>query len=303
MIVDLPATTTNDVNRRLVALREEQGVSTMGRVLTLVVAVTAESVLEESIAAANDASREHPCRVILVSPADAAAGDPRLDAQIRVGRDGGAGEVVVLGLSGPLAEHADSVVTPFLLPDTPVVLWWPDAAPAVPAEDPLGRLAVRRITDATGAPDPLTDIRSRLAGYTPGDTDLCWSRVTYWRALLAAALDDGADTAVRSVLVRGRAAEPAFDILAGWLVSRLDCPVHRTVGQPLVELHTDTETIALSRPQPGVTATLSRTGRPDALLPLAYRGTADCLAEDLRRLEPDGIYLTALRGLDRVEYR
>ena len=92
MIVDLPGTTTNDVNRRLVALREEQGVSTMGRVLTLVVSVTAESVLEESIAAANDASREHPCRVILVSPADASAGDPRLDAQIRVGRDGGAGE-------------------------------------------------------------------------------------------------------------------------------------------------------------------------------------------------------------------
>nr|WP_308205366.1 glucose-6-phosphate dehydrogenase assembly protein OpcA [Mycolicibacterium insubricum] len=91
MIVDLPGTTTNDVNRRLVALREEQGVSTMGRVLTLVVSVTAESVLEESIAAANDASREHPCRVILVSPADASAGDPRLDAQIRVGRDGGAG--------------------------------------------------------------------------------------------------------------------------------------------------------------------------------------------------------------------
>ena len=44
------------------------------------------------------------------------------------------------------AEHAASVVTPFLLPDTPVVAWWPDAAPAAPAEDPLGRLALRRLS-------------------------------------------------------------------------------------------------------------------------------------------------------------
>ena len=33
--------------------------------------------------------------------------------------------------------------------------------------------------------DPLAALRSRLAGYTQGDTDLAWSRITYWRALLA----------------------------------------------------------------------------------------------------------------------
>ena len=39
----------------------------------------------------------------------------------------------VFGLSsiaGPLAGHASSVVLPFLLPDTPVVTWWPGDAPA-----------------------------------------------------------------------------------------------------------------------------------------------------------------------------
>ena len=64
------------------------------------------------------------------------------------------GEVVVLRLSGPLAGHSSSVVVPFLLPDIPVVAWWPDIAPAVPAQDPLGQLAIRRITDATNGVEP-----------------------------------------------------------------------------------------------------------------------------------------------------
>ena len=140
MIIDLPDTNTGAINKKIVALREEGGAITLGRVLTLVVAPSSELTLEESIEAANAASREHPCRVIVVIPADREAADARLDAQLRVGSDAGANEVVVLRLSGPLADHASSVVIPFLLPDTPVVTWWPELAPAVPAEDPLGRL-------------------------------------------------------------------------------------------------------------------------------------------------------------------
>ena len=79
----------------------------MGRVLTLVIAPDSEDVLEDSIEAANFASREHPCRVIAVLPGDREAADPRLDAEIRVGADAGAGEVVVLRLAGELADHAE----------------------------------------------------------------------------------------------------------------------------------------------------------------------------------------------------
>ena len=302
MIVDLPDTTTDVVNKKIVEMREEAGAVTMGRVLTLVVAPDTEAMLEESIAAANAASREHPCRIIVVIPGDRLALKARLDAQIRVGRDAGAGEVVALRLSGPLADHASSVVMPFLLPDTPVVAWWPDVAPAVPAQDPLGQLAIRRITDATNGLDPLQSIKDRLAGYSPGDTDLAWSRITYWRALLASAVDQPPHEPIRSALVSGLKTEPALDILAGWLASRIDGPVHRAVGELKVELVRDTETITLRRPQEGVTATLSRTARPQALLPLARRETRDCLAEDLRRLDADEIYFAALQGIERVEY-
>ena len=164
MIVDLPDTTTNEINKRITALREEGGAITLGRVLTLVVAPDRAEILEDAIEAAVSASREHPCRIIVVVPIDCYADEPRLDAQLRVGGDAGAGEVVVLKTAGPLGEHASSVVLPFLLPDTPVVTWWPGEAPEVPAKDPLGRLAIRRITDATGSATPLGTLRSRLTG-------------------------------------------------------------------------------------------------------------------------------------------
>lgn len=302
MILDLPDTNTGAINKKIIALREEGGAITLGRVLTLVIAPDTEAVLEDSIDAANAASREHPCRVIVVAPGDRLASKARLDAQLRVGSDAGANEVVVLRLSGPLANHANSVVMPFLLPDTPVVTWWPDIAPDVPADDPLGQIAIRRITDATNGVDPLESIKSRLAGYNAGDTDLAWSRITYWRALLTSQLDQAPFSPIESAVVSGLATEPALDLLAGWLASRIDGPVTRAVGELKVELVRSDETIRLSRPQEGRTATLTRTGKPDALVPLARREARECLAEDMRRLDADEIYFEALKGIDRVTY-
>ncbi len=302
MILDLNETTTTEINKKLDQLREEVGAKTLSRVLTLVIATDNDTLLEESIDAANAASHEHPSRVIAVTSGHTDATEPHLDAQLRVGGDGSAGEVVVLRLSGPLAEHRSSVVVPFLLPDIPVVVWWPCDAPAAPAQDPLGQLALRRITDATNGKDPLAAIKSRLTGYTPGDTDLAWSRITYWRALLASAIDQPPHEPITSALVSGLETEPALDVLAGWLATRIDGPVRRAVGDLKVELVRKSETVTLSRPQGGVTATLSRTAKPEALVPLPRRETRECLAEDLRRLDADAIYASALEGIDQVEY-
>jgi glucose-6-phosphate dehydrogenase assembly protein OpcA len=302
MIVDLPNTTTNDINRKITGLREEGGAITLSRVLTLVISLHSDDLLEDSIQAATFASREHPCRVIAVVAGDRDAKEPRLDAQLRVGADAGAGEVVSLHLHGEMADHAGSVVLPFLLPDTPVVAWWPAGGPDVPAQDPLGRLAVRRITNATDCADPMAAIKSRLAGYTAGDTDLAWPRITYWRALLTAALDQPPYEPVISAVVSGLREEPSLDVLAGWLASRIDGPVERLVGELKVELIRGSETITLRRPQTGVTATISRTAKPDSLVPLARRESKECLAEDLRRLDADEIYHEALNGIEKVQY-
>lgn len=301
VIIDMPETTTGEVTKRLVQLRESNGVITMGRVLTLVVCTLDSSEAEDAIDAANDASREHPCRVVVLARGDREA-ETRLDAQIRVGGDAGAAEVIVLRLQGDLVNHENSVVIPFLLPDTPVVAWWPRGAPEFPSKDSVGRLAARRITDATFAADPQATIKKRLDSYASGDTDLAWSRITYWRALLAAALDEPPFEPVESVTVSGLRNEPALDMLAGWLATRLGCPVRRRSGALRVAVHRTSVDFAIERPQTGRTATVTRTGDPDQRIALARRETRDCLAEELRRLDADEIYAEALAGIEKVSY-
>ena len=191
MIVDLPDTTTSRISKTLVKIREEGGAVALGRVLTLVIS-TALGHEEEAIEAANDASREHPMRVIVISTAaaDSPAKDAtRLDAQIRVGGDAGASEVIVLKAYGDMAQDEEGLVTGLLLPDAPVVAWWPGEAPEVASASPLGRIAQRRITDAAAQSDPRGFLEHLARTYSPGDTDFAWTRLTLWRAQLAAVLD------------------------------------------------------------------------------------------------------------------
>src|SRR4051794_41975800 len=84
MIVDLPSSTTSAVNKKLVELRESGGVLALGRVLTLVIVTDDGSAIEQAIEAGNSASREHPCRVIVLARGQRRAA-PRPDAPIRVG--------------------------------------------------------------------------------------------------------------------------------------------------------------------------------------------------------------------------
>jgi glucose-6-phosphate dehydrogenase assembly protein OpcA len=129
VIVDLPDTTVSKIARSLVSVREEGGAVALGRVLTLVI-VTTHGLQEEAIEAANDASREHPMRVIvLIANVE---GDAKLDAQIRVGGDAGASEVIVLRAHGPAAASQEGLITGLLLPDAPVVAWWPTSRPTSP---------------------------------------------------------------------------------------------------------------------------------------------------------------------------
>ena len=306
MIVDLPSTTTSKVNHALVEIRERGGAVALGRVLTLVIVTDDSAQVEESIAAANEASREHPCRVLVVARGAKRAAT-RLDAQIRVGGDAGASEVLVLRLYGPLADHGDSVVVPLLLPDCPVVTWWPDAAPAVPAQDPLGALAQRRITDAAAARHPIKALDARRSSYADGDTDLAWARLTPWRALLAAALDLPPYDKVDAATVTGAADNPSTDLLAGWLRSRLGIPVRREATEPgggvsSAVLERRCGPVELIRPH-GRVGTLRQPGQPERRVALKRRTVRECLAEELRRLDPDETYQQALEALTEIEGR
>ena len=305
MIVDLPSTTTADISKRLIRLRADIGSMALSRVLTLIVVVD-ESEADAAIDTANDASRQHPCRIIVVVTGNK-RGAARLDGQIRVGGDAGASEVVVLRLYGPLAAHGRSVVTPLLLADSPIVAWWPSNGPRNPSQDPIGTMAQRRVTDAARSTSPPRTVLKRLSdSYSHGDGDLAWSRVTLWRAVLAAALDQPPFEPVTAATVVAAADSPSGELLAGWLAARLRCPVtlarsRNRSGVISVRLERASGTVDLVRPQDGNTATLSQPGQPDRTIALAHRGDAECLADELRRLDPDEVYHEALTvGLRKV---
>lgn len=302
MIVDLERTTTKDISKKLVSLRSELGATALGRVLTLLVSVD-ESFADTAVAAANDATRLHPARiVVLVRTKDT---ENRLDAQIRVGGDAGASEIIVLRLSGELADHGDAVVTPLLLPDSPIVAWWPSNPPDDVASSALGQIATRRITDAGMAPDSRVDLGLRCRFYSPGDTDLSWTRITRWRALLAASLDYPPFEPVSKITITAEAASPSADLLGAWLSAALNAPVVRDTtedGSGLISMRLDRASgpIELARAQ-GPTAMLSQPLQPERQVALLEPDLSQALADELRRLDPDEVYSTALcHGLHRV---
>jgi glucose-6-phosphate dehydrogenase assembly protein OpcA len=297
VIVDLPNTTISKVSKGLVQLREQGGAVALGRVLTLIISTDFKGI-ERAIKAANDASREHPCRILVL--ADDKGGSKkaaRLDAQIRVGGDAGASEVIVLRAYGEAASDPQSLVTGLLLPDAPVVAWWPDAAPAKASTSAIGQIATRRITDAASQPDPHAYLRSLAKTYAPGDSDFAWTRLTLWRAQLAAILDQPPFDPVTAVEVTGAVDSPSTDLLAAWLELKLKVRVKliRTArgkvvsGIRGVRLIRKSGNIEIVRNVPDV-ATLIQPTQPTREITLPRRSLRDCLSEDLRRLDPDDLF-------------
>ncbi len=309
MIVDLPDTTISKLSKKLVTLREDGGAVALGRVLTLVI-VSQLGEEEEAIEAANDASREHPMRVLVLSQIlEDDGGTDRIDAQIRVGGDAGASEVIILRAYGDAASNEDSLVNGLLLPDAPVVAWWPIEAPGDVANTAIGRIAQRRITDASEHEDPHAALVDLSGSYAPGDTDFAWTRLTLWRAQLAAVLDQPPYEQVTAVTVSGAADSASTVLLAAWLQMQLKVTVQQELtprgsgdtGIHGVRLTRAGGDIILERPFDTV-AQLSQPNQPIQELTLQRRSLRDCLAEELRRLDPDPLYGEVItKGVRQLE--
>jgi len=298
---ELTDTTSSAIAAAFVRNRRTAGSPAMGMVMTLVIVVDeddAPTIME----AAQKASREHPSRVLAVILGPA-RGKPRVDAQVGVG-EGWGGEAAVIRLRGEVVKHHQSVVLPLLLPDSPVVVWWASTVPDSPADDPLGQLAGRRITDVSALRRGQSQALLRLCDhYTPGDTDLTWTRLTLWRALLAAALDQH-PAKVTAATVRAEDKNPSALLLRAWLRERLkvDVDAVRTEGPAITEVRLETEDgpVVISRPD-GRTASFQAPGRPERPAALRIRDLHELIAEELRHLDADDVYGDTVRRLRKLE--
>lgn len=320
MIIPLPRTSTREIAKQLVTAQEHYTLTT-GRVLTLIVVAEADDDIDNILGSVRDASHEHPSRVLVVISGDRRS-ETRLDAELRVGGEAGASEMVVMHLHGDLADQAEAVVTPLLLPDTPIVAWWPRILPVAASRHSVGALAQRRITNIGASQSDVDTVFHRLQqlskGYAPGDSDMTWASLTMWRGIVASALDRHPHEPVESVEISGPAGEPAVDLAAGWLADRLGVAVRRTdCADPVDAAGTEDSQpmfpirkLVFYRPKANVlvevvdesTVRVSVPGVPDSLVALNVRSQAEVLSEELRYLHADKTYAHALRALSRVSY-
>ena len=300
-MIELTDTNSAAIAAEFVRARTRAGSPAMGMVMTLIIVVD-EGEAEQAMLAARAASHEHPARVLGIIIGDA-RGAGQVNAQVGTG-SGWTGETALIRLKGEVVKHPESVVLPLLLPDSPVAIWWPCDPPQDPAADPLGALAQRRITDAAAAQRGRSRaIHQQCSAYAKGNTDLAWTRLTPWRALLAAALDQH-PLKVTGASISAERVSPSADLLAAWLADRLKVSVARSSsegpGITEVVLETKEGPIRIARPD-GRLATFTSPGRPDRPIALKRRDLPELLGEELRRLDEDDVYAATARRLSKMK--
>ena len=169
-------------------------------VLTLVVIATRPETLERALDAITELAGQHPSRAIVMAPGDP-DGPPSLDARISLecsvrptGVTETCAERILVQASGETAQHLAGIVTPLLIHDLPVVLWWAD-------DPPLGSRQLRELAetsdglliDSGAFRDDGTARLSALAVLIArGEVavhDVGWMRLTLWRELLGGLFD------------------------------------------------------------------------------------------------------------------
>src|SRR5438876_5854021 len=302
-------TTVGEVETAIARLRrQEERAAVRAAVVTLVVPTFDDHEAAAALGVLHELGDHHPSRTIVL--VKDAAGRAGIDADLRVHcieRDTRAVcfEDMVLHVRGDTAQHLDSVVEPFTLPDVPVVVWLPHRLLTI--DDPLLAAADRLVVDsrAAGGAAVLSHL-ALLADRLPV-SDATWLRLTPWRRLFGGLFED---TRLRPFLDDVRAVRVASRgvarlLLAGWLTTRLG------LDRALVTLdtgaHAAVELVARAGEREG-RFTVERTdenelraaaevgGEPrvERAARLGDRSTASMLGQALTRFGRDEVYEQAL---------
>ncbi|MFC4336273.1 glucose-6-phosphate dehydrogenase assembly protein OpcA [Salininema proteolyticum] len=305
--MQLQDTTTGEIMNTLAEeLHAVGGSSSLA--LNLIVLAT-EDERAEIEEATRQAAQEHPYRLILAIPRYPDTEKARIDAEVAIGESGGAAESVVMYLDGPVVRNITSLILPMLAPDIPVITWWLVDPVKYGLERELKIYSDRRITYSALTKDPVDSLYRRSVGYKNGDTDICWTRISLWRGLIASAFDGIGQRATGATL-RASAADPSARLMAAWLDSRLgittvleDTEVKRnSANLPAIKgvsfAFEDGHEIEIERDDDGCTV-LKQEGLAKRDLTVQGRTLGQLLAEELRVLEPDQAYRSVLDQFER----
>jgi len=311
--VTLDDTTTEEVHSTLSRLRGEQRGAVLASVLTLVVVAHDERSATDAVEMVRELKGRHPSRMIVLSLEDHADDGP-LDAVVSLHGESRSGgmvwfEEILFTVRGRARYHLDSLITPFTLPDVPVVLWWPNTLPA--AGDPLLSAADRILVDtrAVGERADLFMSVERLARRLPM-ADLSWSRLQPWRTTLATLFEGPTCrpflSNVSEVQVSGSFG--ARHLMGGWLMDRLGLGLHQVqVGDAehvrirvYAEVDGRAGRFGVERASDAreLHATIDVDDGPSRtdILPLPPQWASRALIGPLRHTGADPVYAGALRG-------
>lgn len=172
--------------------------------LNFVACASNQQVAEQMTTIIQGITRSHPNRTVMITH-DSAAPEARLAAWVQAncqmtapGMPQVCGEQISIDARGSATAQVASLVLSLLLPDLPVVLWWPHSAPFDdPLFERLHNFVDRVIIDTASFMHPDRDMHrlAELLGYAETSrthyavSDLNWARLTPWRELTAQFFD------------------------------------------------------------------------------------------------------------------
>lgn len=178
----------------------ERRVAARSSVMNLVVIAGRGEVGERAASIVEGLAGRHPSRTLLVVPADP-DGPPWLDAQVQAHcvlpsetAPETCSELVYLTCGGESGQHMAGLVTPLLIHDLPVTVWWPNEPRFESgASTELLNMADRILVDGSGWSGDglarLTTMTALPARYNIEIADFALLRQARWREAIASTFD------------------------------------------------------------------------------------------------------------------
>jgi glucose-6-phosphate dehydrogenase assembly protein OpcA len=191
--VDLSVPGSEEDGARLVSARTS--------VMNLVVITRRPEVAERAVATIQALTGRHPSRTLLITSADPdgpAWLDARIEAHCVLPREDSpeiCAEMVILTAGGEAGRHMSALVTPLVVHDLPVTVWWPNE-PLFRSQATLDLLGAvdRLVVDGSSwngdGLDRLRDLAELAVTTGIAVSDFALDRQARWREAIASIFDD-----------------------------------------------------------------------------------------------------------------